>query len=114
MQNNTLDKRTAIIKAAMELIATNGFHGSPTSMIAAKAGVGTGTIYRYFSDKDQLIQEVFKDVEAHLNGLLIQGYPTGKSIRLRLDHYRILHRTARLSSCMSQRVQCIFINKNTL
>lgn len=87
MQTQNIDKRTAIIKAAMELIATNGFHGSPTAMIAAKAGVGTGTIYRYFADKDQLIQEVFKDVETHLNGVLIQGYPTGKSVRLRLDHY---------------------------
>ncbi len=87
MQNQNIDKRTAILKAAMDLIADNGFHGSPTAMIAARAGVGTGTIYRYFIDKDQLIQEVFKDVETRLNGVLMMDYPANQSIRRRLDHY---------------------------
>ena len=87
MQSQNIDKRTAILKAAMDLIADNGFHGSPTAMIAARAGVGTGTIYRYFTDKDQLIQEVFKDVETRLNGVLMKDYPVNQSIRLRLYHY---------------------------
>ena len=87
MRNQNIDKRTAILKAAMDLIAENGFHGSPTAMIAARAGVGTGTIYRYFIDKDQLIQEVFKDIEARLNGVLMKDYPANQSIRLRLYHY---------------------------
>jgi AcrR family transcriptional regulator len=87
MPTQNVDKRTAILKAAMDLIAENGFHGSPTAMIAAKAGVGTGTIYRYFADKDQLINEVFRDVETRLNGVLIKNYPVNQSIRLRLYHY---------------------------
>lgn len=52
-------KRDAIVKAAMELIAERGFHRSPTSLIAHKAGVGIGTIYRYFMNKDILIEEIF-------------------------------------------------------
>lgn len=87
MDTPNKDKRAAILKAAMDLIAENGFHGSPTSMIAIRAGVGTGTIYRYFADKDQLIKEVYKDVETRLNAVLMLHYPAGKSIRLRLDHY---------------------------
>lgn len=87
MNSQNIDKRTAILTAAMELIAENGFHGSPTAMIAARAGVGAGTIYRYFTDKDVLIQEVFEDVEARLNKVLIANYPTGQSIRQRLDYY---------------------------
>lgn len=87
MNNQNIDKRTAILRAAMALIAENGFHGSPTAMIAARAGVGTGTIYRYFADKDELINEVFKDVEARLNGTLMKDYPINQSIRCRLDHY---------------------------
>ena len=87
MHNQNIDKRTAILKAAMELIAENGFHGSPTAMIAARAGVGTGTIYRYFADKDELINEIFKDVETRLNQVLAKDYPTDGSVRLRLDHY---------------------------
>jgi AcrR family transcriptional regulator len=40
------DKREDIVWAAMELIAEHGFHGAPMAMIAERAGVGAGTIYR--------------------------------------------------------------------
>lgn len=56
------DKRGAIIRAAMELVAEQGFHGTPTSQIAQKAGTGVGTIYRYFKDKDELIEEIHTQV----------------------------------------------------
>ena len=90
MEKETFDKRTAILKAAMELIAENGFHGAPTAMIASKACVGIGTIYRYFADKDVLIKEVFNDVETGLNQMLMAEYPTDQSVRLRLEHYFIV------------------------
>lgn len=87
MKEDTIDKRTAILKAAMELIAENGFHGAPTAMIASRAGVGTGTIYRYFTDKDMLIEEVYRDVESRLYPALMEGYPADQSVQRRLDHY---------------------------
>ncbi len=87
MEKETIDKRTAILKAAMELIAENGFHGAPTAMIAARACVGTGTIYRYFADKDVLIKEVYMDVESRLHQSLLEEYPADQSVRRRLDHY---------------------------
>ncbi len=84
---HALDKRSAILIAAMELIAENGFHGSPTAMIASRAGVGTGTIYRYFADKDAVIKAVFAAVESRLQETVLADYPVDQSIRLRLDHY---------------------------
>lgn len=87
MKEKTPDKRAAILKAAMELIAENGFHGAPTAMIAAKACVGTGTIYRYFADKEVLIKEVLDDVEDRMTQILMKGYPADQSVRTRLDHY---------------------------
>ncbi|MEE4241473.1 MAG: TetR/AcrR family transcriptional regulator [Desulfopila sp.] len=89
MNKDNKDKRTSILRAALELIAENGFHGSPTAMIASAAGVGTGTIYRYFNDKDVLINEVFKDIETRLNAALAVGYPSDQSVRQRLYHYYI-------------------------
>lgn len=85
LQNH--DKYSAILKAAMELIAENGFHGSPMSMIATRAGVGIGTIYRYFTNKDVLIGEVHKEIESRLSQFLNRDYPAEQSIRRRLDHY---------------------------
>lgn len=54
----TSGKRSDIIKASMELISEQGFHGAPMSGIAAKAGVATGTIYRYFDSRNELITEL--------------------------------------------------------
>lgn len=83
------DKRSKILASAMQLIAKNGFHGAPTAMIAAEAGVGTGTLYRYFADKDALILAIHQEIESRLRAGLEVDYPLGASIRQRLDHYFI-------------------------
>ncbi|GAU08849.1 TetR/AcrR family transcriptional regulator [Desulfoplanes formicivorans] len=58
--------RAAILEAALDLFAENGFHSSPMSRIATLAGVGVGSIYRYFSDKDDLIHALFQRVDTPL------------------------------------------------
>ena len=87
MNKETPDKRAAILKAAMELIADNGFHGAPTAMIAARAAVGTGTIYRYFADKDVLIREVHRELEERMHPILMVHYPAERSLKDRFDHF---------------------------
>jgi len=77
------DKRAAIIQAAMAIIANNGFHGSPIAMIAEKAGVGTGTIYRYFENKDVLINEIFREYEEMLWGSIHYSDCAGEPVRER-------------------------------
>lgn len=76
-------KRDDIIQAALDLIAENGFHGAPMATIADKAGVGAGTIYRYFESKDVLITEMYREMEEKLLSVLLQGYDPEKSIRER-------------------------------
>jgi len=80
------DKRDEIMKAALELIAEHGFHGAPMAMIAEKAGVGAGTIYRYFESKDALIAEVFNELERKLVESLLQGYALDRCLRDRFVH----------------------------
>ncbi|MDR3090235.1 MAG: TetR/AcrR family transcriptional regulator [Desulfobulbaceae bacterium] len=81
------EKRRAIITATIELIAERGFHATPTSMIAARAGVGAGSIYRYFADKETLIHEAFAEIAARMHRTILDGYPRGESIRRRFDHF---------------------------
>lgn len=52
------DKRQRILKAAEDLIAEVGFQGLSMSLLAQRADVAAGTIYRYFSDKNNLLDEV--------------------------------------------------------
>lgn len=75
------DKRADIFHAAMELIAEQGFHGAPMSMIAEKAGVGTGTIYRYFTSRDSLIDELYREVYDRFVLLLYEKYPHDRPVR---------------------------------
>lgn len=80
------DKRDEIVRAALELIAENGFHGAPMAMIADRAGVGAGTIYRYFENKDVLITEMFREHEERLNATILDGYVKDAAIRERFLH----------------------------
>ncbi|HTZ40997.1 MAG TPA: TetR/AcrR family transcriptional regulator [Syntrophales bacterium] len=80
------DKREEIIHAALELIAEQGFHGAPMAMVAEKAGVGAGTIYRYFESKDVLIAEIFSELEKKVVEYLLQGYSRDRTLRERFIH----------------------------
>jgi AcrR family transcriptional regulator len=71
------------MQAALELIAARGFHGAPMAKIAGKAGVGAGTIYRYFENKDVLITELHRELEEKIKATLQEGYPAGLPVRER-------------------------------
>lgn len=73
-EQNHPEKKVAIFNATLNLIAKNGFHESPTSKIAEEAGVGVGTIYRYFENKGDLINELFKYVETNMINAILKDY----------------------------------------
>lgn len=80
------DKREEIVRAALELIAEQGFHGAPMAMIAERAGVGAGTIYRYFENKDVLINELYQEIEKRITHALHEGYSLDRPFRERFIH----------------------------
>jgi len=82
----TSDKRDSIMQAAMDLIVEHGFHGAPMAIIAKKAGVAAGTIYRYFESKDTLIMELYGEVEGKFIARLQEGYSTELPIREQFIH----------------------------
>lgn len=64
-------KREQIIKAALQVFAEHGLHGTPVPPIADKAGVGVGTLYRYFDSKEALINAAFCDAKQRLQNHLL-------------------------------------------
>lgn len=74
MIDNKLDKRTLILECTLNLISEQGFHGTPISMIAQRAGIGAGTIYRYFANKEELINELFKDIKRDIIRAMLNNY----------------------------------------
>ena len=80
------EKRDEILRSALELIAEHGFHGAPMALIAERAGVGAGTIYRYFENKDVLINDLFREIEGKIKECILQGYSAERPIRERFLH----------------------------
>lgn len=67
------DKRAAILKAALKVFAEGGVNGVPMPALAEQAGVGTGTIYRYFASKEILVNELFREQKAAVEQRLYGG-----------------------------------------
>jgi AcrR family transcriptional regulator len=80
------EKRQEILHAALELIAEQGFHGAPIAAIAERANVGAGTIYRYFENKDVLINELFRELHDRICTGLLEGYKADQPLRERFVH----------------------------
>jgi AcrR family transcriptional regulator len=52
--------RETIVKAAITLLTEHGYAGCSIAAVAARAGVATGTVYRHFPSKADLVTEVFR------------------------------------------------------
>jgi AcrR family transcriptional regulator len=67
------DKRRKVLDAALVMFADRGFHGTTMPDVAKASKVGTGTLYHYFEDKEQLVNEVFRDFKLQLRAALLDG-----------------------------------------
>src|SRR5262245_48371254 len=54
------DKRTAILRAAIDVFAGRGFFNAQVADVARVAGVAAGTVYLYFRSKDDLLVSIFE------------------------------------------------------
>jgi TetR/AcrR family fatty acid metabolism transcriptional regulator len=55
-----IDKREAILRAAIGVFARNGYFNSKVADIARAAGVADGTVYLYFKSKEEILRSVFE------------------------------------------------------
>ncbi|MBD1574670.1 TetR/AcrR family transcriptional regulator [Vibrio sp. S17_S38] len=75
------DKRQLILDTAEQLIAHNGFHGLSMHKLAKEAGVAAGTIYRYFEDKNDLVEAVRLHVLQRVASMVQQGVEDNMTIK---------------------------------
>lgn len=59
-QERSIEKKNKIIQAGYELFAEVGYYGTNTVEIAKRAGVSTGIVYGYFTDKRDILICVLK------------------------------------------------------
>ena len=101
-------KRQAILDQAIRTFAELGFRGADVQVIADRAGVGKGTVYRYFRSKEDLFwattYEVMLRMERHVFEAM-EGVE-GACAKLRAAaaaHARLLRGQSRsISNCPSK------------
>ena len=62
--------RRRLIAAALELFTTVGFRATTTPMLAERAGIAEGTIYRHFSGKDELLNAAYRQVQERATAIV--------------------------------------------
>jgi AcrR family transcriptional regulator len=89
--------RQRLLRAALELYTTVGFRATTTPAIAARAGVAEGTIYRHFSGKEHLLNEVFRGAQRWGTTIVRETAegPEATPNRLQLVARRLLETAAR-------------------
>ncbi|WP_147678704.1 TetR/AcrR family transcriptional regulator [Algibacter pacificus] len=76
----SIDKRNALVKATIELVNNAGFHATPMSKIAKMANVSPATIYLYFENKQDLVNQTYIDVKAEYTKYAFDTYDENMSV----------------------------------
>jgi len=84
---NKKEKKDKIIGAAIQVFAKKGFAKTTINDIANAAGIGKGTVYEYFSNKEEIINQSYRyfmrAVEFDFQEILIREI-TGKEKLIRI------------------------------
>lgn len=84
-------REEAILHAASLELCEKGYDAATISGIAKRAGVADGTIYKYVSDKRELLFRVLsKSIEGHVN-LTIEGARTLQTAREKIEFFCYRH-----------------------
>ena len=83
-------RQDEIITAARRCFRASGFHAASMSQIASEARLSVGQIYRYFSNKDAIIEEMIRRIidsriEEMQGKTLVEGMPQALAWRQTLN-----------------------------
>lgn len=85
-ERNKRDKLTRLTKAARELFAKQGFQPTTIRQIASHAGIGVGTVFLYVSDKEGLLQLLFRETVLDLQEQAFGSMPESQPLIEQLLH----------------------------
>ncbi len=85
IESHRRDVRAAVLDATAALLAQHGPTGVTMSQVAADAGIGRATLYKYFGDVDAVIAAWHdRQIREHLDQVVAAGSEPGSAaIRLR-------------------------------
>ncbi len=73
--------RRRLLDAARRVVVRDGHEGATTRAILAEAGLSAGSLYNYFSSKEELFEAIFEDlIVENLTLLAAEPGPTSSSL----------------------------------
>jgi AcrR family transcriptional regulator len=63
--------RRALVCAARELFAEEGYHAAAAGEVVRRAGLTRGAMYHHFEDKQDLFRAVVEEVEEEVDGIVL-------------------------------------------
>jgi len=76
-------RRRQILDASIECFAREGFHRTSMAQIIAEAGVSAGTIYLYFTSKEEIVEAIAEErhvLESALASTALANPDTGQAL----------------------------------
>src|SRR5208337_617949 len=85
------EKRSIIFKSALKVFSEEGYHNATMDKIAEYSEVGKGTVYRYFSSKEvlinQLLMEKFQQIVDRFSSIYSKDTDILKQIREMIEFW---------------------------
>ena len=80
------ETRQELLRAGEKLVRSGGFDALQMQAVASSAGVGVGTVYRYFTGREELAGEVFRRATEREIAALDEALAVAGSALNRLEH----------------------------
>ncbi len=81
IREKSKEKRNALLKATLSLVNNNGFHDAPMSKIAKMANVSPATIYIYFENKQDLINQLYLELKISYTEQAFKDYAENMPVK---------------------------------
>ncbi|MFA9370105.1 MAG: TetR/AcrR family transcriptional regulator [Labilibaculum antarcticum] len=81
IRKKSKEKRNALLKATLSLVNNNGFHDAPMSKIAKMANVSPATIYIYFENKQDLINQLYLELKISYTEQAFKDYSENMPVK---------------------------------
>ena len=86
-QKQKAETQALILDAARELFEEHGWDGTTTREVAARAGVGLGTIFSHFPDKGALLIAALLEDLAQIDAEILDSLPTDAPAKDQIMHF---------------------------
>ena len=77
MRKKDDEKERCIKESVIKLILQEGFHGASISKIAKMAGVSPATVYIYFENKENMLQDIYSEYSEEIFDYLLGSVNRG-------------------------------------